>query len=252
MNSPLSYVGGKSKLAQKIISAFPTHTCYCEVFSGAAWVFFKKVPSEVEILNDRDEAIVNLFRVVQNHYEEFLRQFRYLIVSRKIFEIMKRQDPFTLTDIQRAVKHFYILRSSFASRLINPSFGYGTTHKPNLSILDLEEKLLEMHWRLANVYIENLDYKDCIKRYDRPHTLFYLDPPYYGTRDYNYNLNDEDYIGLAEILGRIEGKFILSLGDHPEVRKIYKSFKTESLMTTYSKGKKGRDTQRAELLIRNF
>jgi len=59
-------------------------------------------------------------------------------------------------------------------------------------------------------------------------------------------------IGLAEILGRIEGKFILSLGDHPEVRKIYKPFKTESLMTTYSKGKKGRDTQRAELLIRNF
>lgn len=181
-----------------------------------------------------------------------MRQFRYLIVSRKIFEIMKRQDPFTLTDIQRAVKHFYILRSSFASRLINPSFGYGTTHKPNLSILDLEEKLLEMHWRLANVYIENLDYKDCIKRYDRPHTLFYLDPPYYGTKDYNYNLDEEDYMKLAEILSHIEGKFVLSLGDHPEVRKIYKPFKRESVTTTYSKGKKGRDTQRAELLIRNF
>jgi DNA adenine methylase len=71
-----------------------------------------------------------------------------------------------------------------------------------------------------------------------PHTLFYLDPPYYGTRDYNYNLQNEDSIELAEILSEIEGKYILSLGDHPEVSKIYKSFKMESLMTTYSKDKK--------------
>ena len=126
MNSPLNYTGGKSRLAKRIISRFPTHTCYCEVFAGAAWVFFGKEPSKVEVLNDRDGEVINLFRVVQNHYEEFVKQFKYYVVSRKLFEIIKRQDPFTLTDIQRAVKCFYIMKTSFAGKLISPNFGYGT------------------------------------------------------------------------------------------------------------------------------
>ncbi len=254
MKSPLNYMGGKSRLAKRIISKFPEHTCYCEVFAGAAWVFFRKEPSEVEVLNDRDGEVINLFRVVQNHYEEFIKQFKYYVVSRKLFEIIKRQDPFTLTDIQRAVKCFYIMKTSFAGRLINPTFGYGTTDPSRLSILDLEEKILDMHWRLANVYIENLDYKDCIRRYDRPHTMFYLDPPYYETKDYQHNMVDQDYLELAGILADVKGRFILSLGDHRRIREIFKGFKLEEITTSYSRGKtkESRQQPRKELLISNF
>jgi DNA adenine methylase len=254
LNSPLHYTGGKSRLAKRIISRFPAHTCYCEVFAGAAWVFFGKQPSKVEVLNDRDGEVINLFRVVQNHYEEFIRQFKYYVVSRKLFEIIKRQDPFTLTDIQRAVKCFYIMKMSFAGKLMSPSFGYATTGRSGFNILDLEEKILEMHWRLASVYIENLDYKNCIERYDRPHTLFYLDPPYYGTKDYRHNMVDEDYLDLAKILGGVKGRFILSLGDHQRIREIFKGFKLEAITTSYSTGKtnESRKQPRAELLITNF
>jgi len=254
VNSPLNYTGGKSRLARHIIAKIPKHTCYCEVFSGAAWVFFKKEPSEIEVLNDRDEDLVNLFRIIQNHYEEFVRQFRFHIVSRKIFEIMKRQDPFTLTDIQRAVKYFYIMKSSFAGKLVNPSFGYGTLRQPGLNLLDLEEKILSMHWRLANVYIENIDFRDCLKRYDREHTFFYLDPPYYGTKDYSHNLEHDDFVSMEAILESLKGKFILSLGDRPEVRKIFERFKISSVMTAYSRGRKqeSRSVKRPELLIQNY
>ena len=253
MNSPLNYTGGKSKLAKRIISRFPAHTCYCEVFCGAAWVFFGKQPSKVEVLNDRDGEVINLFRVVQNHYEEFIRQFKYYVVSRKLFEIIRRQDPFTLTDIQRAVKCFYIMKTSFAGKLIGPTFGYATTGRSGFNILDLEEKILEMHWRLAGVYIENLDYKDCIERYDRPHTLFYLDPPYYGTKDYRHNMVDQDYVDLAAILGGVKGRFILSLGDHERIREIFKGFKLEAIATSYSRGKskESRSKTREELIITN-
>ena len=75
MNSPFAYIGGKSRLAKQIISIIPDHKTYCEAFSGAAWVFFKKPPSKVEVLNDLDSELITFYRVVQNHLEEFLKQF---------------------------------------------------------------------------------------------------------------------------------------------------------------------------------
>jgi len=254
MNSPLSYIGGKSLLAKKIIERFPEHLCYCEVFSGAAWVFFRKEPSSVEVINDRDEELVNLYRVIQNHFEEFVRQFKYLLISRKIFEILKQQDTFTLTDIMRAVKFFYLLKISFGSRTVNQHFGYGTTSKPRLNLLDLEEQILEMHWRLARVTIENLEWNDCLERYDRPHTLFYLDPPYYRTKDYRYNFEESDFSALASALSQIQGKFILSLGDHPLMRRLFKDFHIESVTTRYSSGRQSnsKGKPRQEILIRNY
>jgi len=254
MNSPLSYVGGKSRLARQIIERFPKHTCYCEAFAGGAWVFFKKEPSKVEILNDRDEDLVNLYRIVQQHFEEFVKQFKYMVISRKIFEILKHQDPFTLTDIHRAVKYFYLLKTSFSARLNKPGFGYGTDSPSRLNLLTLEETILEMHWRLARVTIENLDWRDCINRYDRPHTLFYLDPPYYQAKDYRYNFKEEDFVALAAILGQIKGKFVLSLGDHPLMRKFFKSFKIEQLTVKYSTARKeeSKGKPRQELLVNNF
>jgi len=254
MNSPLSYVGGKSRLAKKIIERFPEHTCYCEVFAGAAWVLFKKEPSKVEVLNDRDEELVNLFRVVQNHFEEFVKQFRYMVISRKIFEILKRQDPFTLTDIHRSVKYYYLLKTSFSGRVNKPGYGYGTDSPPRLNLLTLEENILQMHWRLARVNIENLDWKDCVKRYDRVHTFFYLDPPYYNTKDYKYNFSEQDFKDLAAVLAEVKGKFLLSLSGHPLMREIFKIFNIEEVATKYSTARKEttRGIARQELLISNF
>ncbi len=254
MNSPLSYVGGKSRLAKQIIERFPVHTCYCEIFAGAAWVLFKKEPSKVEVINDKDEELVNLYRIVQQHFEQFVKQFKYMVISRKIFEILKRQDPFTLTDIHRAVKYFYLLKTSFSARMVKPGFGYGTDRPSGLNLSTLEETILQMHWRLARVTVENLDWQDCLRRYDRTHTFFYLDPPYYGTKDYRHNFNEEDFASLAAVLGHIKGKFLLSLGNHPAMKKLFKSFKIEVLKTKYSTARKEeyRGKIRQELLVSNF
>ncbi len=85
-----------------------------------------------------------------------------------------------MTDIQRAVKWFYLLKAAFSGHMVKSSFGYGTTDRSRLNILDLEETILQIHWRLAQVTIENLPYRDILDRYDWSHTFFYLDPPYYG------------------------------------------------------------------------
>src|SRR3984893_13153196 len=109
MVGPLSYIGGKNRLAKRIIQIFPKHTTYVEAFAGCAQVFFRKEPSKVEVLNDRDGEIVNFFRVCQLHYQELLRYLRFTLISRTWFEILRASDPATLTDIQRAARYFYLL-----------------------------------------------------------------------------------------------------------------------------------------------
>ena len=107
---------------------------------------------------------------------------------------------------------------------------------------------------MARIFIENLDYQVCIEKYDRAHTLFYLDPPYYDTGGYKYNFERKDFEELKEALSKIKGKFILSLNDLKEVRKIFKGFKFVTLNTKYSicQGEKARSSTRKEVLIKNF
>jgi DNA adenine methylase len=120
MKSFLSYLGGKSLLAGKIIPKIPAHTCYCEVFAGAAWLLFKKEESEVEIINDINTDLVTLYRVVKHHLREFIRYLEWILVARDEFERFKLENPETLTDIQRAVRFFYLLKNAYSSKLTGP------------------------------------------------------------------------------------------------------------------------------------
>jgi len=169
MNSPLAYIGGKSKLAKTIIEMMPGHQQYCEVFAGAAWVFFKKEPSRFEVINDLDSELVSFYRVVQNHLEEFLKQFKWLLSSREIFEDWKRQqEAGGWTDIQRAAKYYYLQRLCFGGRVRSRTFGAGPMHKPRINLLRLEEELSSVYLRLAGVSIEHLSWDRFIEVYDKP------------------------------------------------------------------------------------
>src|SRR5215471_9972733 len=114
MVGPLPYIGGKNRLATRIIEIFPKHMTYVEAFAGGAQVLFHKEPSKVEILNDIDGEIVNFFRTCQAHYDELVRYFAFTLVSRTWYGLLRETDPKSLTDIQRAARFFYVLKCSFA------------------------------------------------------------------------------------------------------------------------------------------
>jgi DNA adenine methylase len=252
MKSFLSYLGGKSLLANKIIPRIPEHTCYCEPFAGAAWVLFKKEPSKVEIINDINTNLVTLYRVVKHHLDEFIRYFRWILIARDEFERFKAENPDTLTDIQRAVRFYYLLKAGYSSRIDNPTFSISTIKRPNFNLLRIEEELSAAHLRLAHVYIENMHYEPFIKRFDRPHTFFYIDPPYYGRENYYGKgiFTRDDFKSLRDLLRGIKGKFIMSINDTKEIQELYKDFRIERVLTTYNvSGERQRVT---ELLIRNF
>lgn len=254
MRSVLSYQGGKSRLAATIVKQIPDHSCYCEPFCGACWILFSKKPSTSEVINDLDSELSNFWRVLQNHITAFLDYYKYAVTSRKLFEIEDRKDPSTLTDIQRASRYFYLQRHAFGGKVDGRTFGTSTTAGGPLNLTDMEERLLEIHWRLKRVWIEHMDACDCIRRYDRAHTFFYIDPPYYDTAGYSVPFEPQDYESLGAALSNIKGKFILSLNDHPEVRRIFKGFKFTEVTLKYSIGRSAasREKERAEVLIQNY
>lgn len=252
MNSPLAYIGGKSKLSKTIIDMLPEHQAYCEVFAGAAWIFFRKSPSRYETINDLDSDLVIFYRVLQNHLEEFLRQFKWMLSSREWFHDWKRQQVAGgLTDIQRAARYYYLQRLSFGGRVRNRTFGTGPMHRPRVNLLRIEEELSEVYLRLAGVTIENLPWNEFVRRYDRPRTFFYLDPPYYKAPYYEHNMDLKDYQEMAQLLAGIKSSFILSLNDHPEIRDTFQGFNIKPVVLNYTVSR-NKQTQGKELLISNL
>lgn len=254
MKAFLSYLGGKSLLANKIIPKMPEHTCYCEVFAGAAWLLFKKDESQVEIINDVNADLVTLYRVIKNHLEEFVRYLKWILVSRDEFERFKVENPETLTDIQRAVRFYYLLRNGYSARIPKPTFSISTLKRSNFNLLRLEEELSLAHLRLSRVYVENMPYQDLIPRFDRSHTLFYVDPPYWGCEDYYGRgiFSRDDFTRLRDILSSVQGKFILSINDVPEIRQLFKDFYIEEVPTTYLTAGANKQKKVTELLIMNY
>lgn len=253
--SPLAWLGGKSRLAETIIQRFPEHETYVEVFAGAAWVLFRKPESQVEIINDINHDLVNLYRCVKHHLAELCAQFRWMLVARDEFDRFMQTPADTLTDIQRAARFYYLAKTAFGAKIDKPTFGIAASAPSRLNLLRIEEDLSEAHLRLSRVYIENRPYAQVVSRFDKPGTLFYLDPPYWGCED-DYGLgifSRDDFQRLAEQLDGIKGRFLLSLNDTPGVREVFGNFHIESVRTRYSVGNKATAKKEVgEVLISNF
>jgi len=251
MIGPLPYIGGKNRLATKIISMFPEHTTYVEPFAGGAQVLFHKLPSNVEVLNDLDFDIVNFFRVCQWHHDELVRYLRFSLVSRKLHELHVKTDPSTLTDIQRAGRFYYLQKNSFGGLIVKQKFHYGVTHPSNYNPERIPEIIEQTHRRLARVQVESLPYEKVLEKYDRPTTFFYLDPPYWERKLYKFNFTNEQFADMEQRLRKVQGKFILSLDDRPEVRQLFGAFRMERVDLAYT-AKRDTSARHRELLIMNF
>jgi DNA adenine methylase len=251
MIGPLPYIGGKRALAKRIIAIFPKHTTYVEPFAGGAQVFFRKEPSKVEILNDLDSDVVNFFRVCQQHYQELVRYLKFTVSSREWFELLEEAKPNGFTDIQRAARFLYMAKNCYAGLVRRKNFAWSVSNPNRFNPERIPGLIEETHHRLARVQVEHLPYEQVIEQFDRQETLFYLDPPYYKLKLYNFNLEHEDFVRMAERLAGIKGKFVLSLNDVPEVRTLFKRFKIHTIDIPYTAQKTAGKRFR-EVLIRNF
>ncbi|HGY2893984.1 TPA: DNA adenine methylase [Enterobacter asburiae] len=246
------WIGGKRRLAKHILPLFPAHTCYVEPFCGAAALYFLKTPSRIEVINDINGELVNLYRVVKHHLEEFVRQFKWALVSRQIYKWLQDTPEETLTDIQRAARFYYLQKQAFGGKVAEHTFGTSTTSAPRFNLLRIEEELSMAHLRLSRTLIEHLDWHQCIERYDRPHTMFYCDPPYWGTEGYGVEFGLENYDHMAELARSTKGKMIISVNDIPEMRQAFNGLNIQTVDISYNLKVTGKPSPKKELVICNF
>jgi DNA adenine methylase len=141
---------------------------------------------------------------------------------------------------------------AFGGKVSGHNFGTATTAPPRLNLARLEEELSAAHLRLARTYIEHLPWAECVRRYDREHTLFYLDPPYWGTEGYGVDFGLEQYAQMAALARSIKGHMLISVNDIPEMRLVFDGLTIESAEVTYTVGGSGRSKPSGELIIRNW
>ena len=256
MDSFIGWVGGKKALRDVIISNFPEEAPkrYIEVFGGAGWVLFRKeqVSGQMEIFNDRDSCLVNLYRCIKYHPEELKRELEGILSSRELFYDFKEQCFMRgMTDIQRAARYFYLIKISFGCKKDT----FANRPKRLDRVMD---RFDEIKKRLSGVIIENRDFEDIIRLYDNEDALFYIDPPYHTTENYYKNgegqlFTQEDHYRLKDLLNNVKGRFILSYNDDEFIRELYGSYNISGVERSSTLSSSGDNKEKyKELIIKNF
>jgi DNA adenine methylase len=204
-------------MLKHILSLIPPHSVYVEVFGGSGKVLLNKPRSKVEVWNDYDRRIANLFYVVAFKFEEFNRKVRALVYSLELFKKflteLEEVKKIELGDVDSAAKVYYVLCCMFGGGSVGLCKSAFKFHKFR-NFAEEYWKGLDKLWyireRLSNVIIESDDFEKIIKRWDSVETFFYMDPPYYGAEGYYSGFSKDDHERLLRLLKEVKGKWLLS------------------------------------------
>lgn len=219
--SLVPYYGGKYYMLPHILEIINNtdRDIYVEPFCGSAKVLLnkQKLKNEIEVINDYDNNIINLFKVLldDTKREMLINKLAITPYSRQLWAEYKKTYK-EGNDVDRALKYVYLLYTSMSSSIAKGSYTI-TSSKVNTyhNSLIRNNKVSAVVERLKNVVIENRDYKYIITKYDSDNTLYYLDPPYvHKTRKskdaYICEMTEEQHKELVDILLNVKGKVILS------------------------------------------
>lgn len=224
MESLIKWRGGKSRLAKKIVSYFPKHTCYVEAFGGAAWVLFAKDPatSKHEVLNDAHAELMNFWEVVRTKKDELFESMRWDIKSRYIYNQLRKTDVSKMSDIERARRLYWMTKCAFGSSYADV-FGTDKKGASPANFNSLQERLSLVNTRLKKVTVEHKDYTELPRVYDSETTFWYLDPPYLGTitTGYTEKLDLDKFSAFAKLL---KGKVAISHNVNETVKEAFKDW----------------------------
>lgn len=208
------YIGGKHYLLKYLLKLIPEHKIYVEAFCGSAKLLFAKPPSKIEVINDYDKRIANLFYVVAFKFDEFFSKAQNLVYSRTLFEEFKKQlkekTINELGDVDDAVMTYGAINMGFSGQMFN-TFSYCIVGNKASTFNKKISKLPLIHERLKNVTIESLDFEVILDKYgDKEEAFIYLDPPYYKTEHYYNGFNHSDHERLLNKLLTLKAKWLLS------------------------------------------
>lgn len=246
--SPIGWVGGKRQLAPFIISLFPEHKHYIEVFGGGLSVLFCKQRSYCETINDFDGDLINLWRAVKHYPQSLADRMNTMWHSREIFNDLNASH-IPINKLERAVHTLYSIQSSFGGKRTH--FGRNLQTKA----LNIWRDFTIISQRLKMVQIENQDFQKILQDFDKEGAFFYCDPPYYGSDTYYKASKDGfDHARLKNTLDQIKGKWLVSYNDCPEIRELYSSYTIiETPLISYTiGGNNSRGKKIREIVVINY
>lgn len=262
MKTPITYYGGKQKIAPWIIGQIPEHSIYVEPFAGGLAVFFKRPWDKKikEVINDKNSMVTNFYTQLRDNFDELYRVIEYTPYSLDDFKYCRdiynaKQEA---SDLEKARAFFVTMNCSFASN----GSGWAratTTNRNGAFALNNKKKIVaDLAHRMISVHIENRCALDVIKTWDNPETFFYCDPPYPGSDQSLYKgYTMEDFNELTEVLSQIKGKFMLSCYQK-EGMNVYNFIAVKKEATCHARreiqgrGKGEIKQKRTETVLRNF
>lgn len=234
-------IGGKSKLAKKLIPMFPTDIeTFVEPFVGAGNIFWKldHKPEIKYVINDFDESVVKVFKALKNG-DKCLEDSGDYITRKRFFELKDKKNRTGCDEIDLMRNSFFSIQKTYIGRIISKKYD--------------KLRLDEAKEILKNVIILNQSFETVIKKYDDKTTFFYLDPPYENPKQSDY----KDYVTpqqVYDVLKNIKGRFLLTYNDSSNTRNIFKEFNIKGITTNYAGFTKGviRGRKGSELVITNY
>lgn len=227
MKTPVSYYGGKQKLVAKILPLIPDHRMYCEPFIGGGAVFFSKLPSHIECVNDTNKELINFYRVLQNKYIDLDRMVKVTLHARTLHKDAKvvYDNPHLFDEIKRAWALWVLSTQSFAA-MLDGSFGYDKTDNTTTKKITNKRNQFSEEYaqRMQNVNLECADALYVIGSRDTDESFFYCDPPYFNSDCGHYDgYSEQDFENLLILLSKIKGKFLLSSYPSPLLQRYVKA-----------------------------
>lgn len=259
--APITYYGGKQRIAQMILPFIPEHRIYCEPFFGGGAVFFAKNPSYLEIINDHNENLINFYEQCQTNFDNLATAIGNTLHSesqyRHAVAIYNGQQP---TDVlTRAVSTWIVFNQSWnSSARAGWKFDIGTggSHIAKTLAHARRNFCPWLKKRLQYVQISCRDALQVIKERDSIDTFFYLDPPYPGTNQGHYSgYTWENLEELLTLLAAIKGKFILSNYPSDMISKYSAENNWPTRQIFYKKDSclvQDRKAQKTEVLLMNY
>lgn len=256
MRTVIKYPGAKWRIADWIIEKMPEHHCYVEPYFGSGAVLFNKQRSNIEVVNDMDDDVINLFECIREDPERLAWLLYATPYSRAeydaTFEGVAIHDPW------EKARQFVIRRNmSFGTRLIGGKNGWkidcGGRERAYAAKAwkELPREIINVAERLRGVQIEHRPALQVIRMFDRADALIYCDPPYVlktrTRKQYRYEMTDNDHEELLDMLLKHTGKVMISGYENP----IY----AEKLRGWHKAAKRTYDTcaqPKIEILYMNF
>ncbi len=206
MKSLFPFAGGKMHLIKYIKEIYGNSNkeALVDVFGGSGKVLMN-IDAKVKVYNDIDSSLVNVFETLRRNPEALKAKFHYSINSRELFNDYRDR---TDDEAENAFRKIYSYMLSFSGK--GNHFGYSVKERGS-KIANVKKNIDTIYEEVKYWTIENLDYRDLIKRYDSGDTFFYLDPPYHKIKYYRYNFEEADFYKLKDVLNNIKGKYLINI-----------------------------------------